>query len=75
MGSPREIKLMLKLSQTINLPTEEDDESCQNYPFHGFDTYGDCDADYVKKIFASYGLTPFWLAKSPKEYDGLSSPK
>ena len=75
LGISKKIKLMFKLYQTISLPTEEDDESCQNYPFKGFETYGDCDADYARQIFNLYGLIPFWLANSAKEYEALLPPK
>ena len=69
---PEETKLMLKLYQTLSA-VSGDDGSCQNYPNHDYNSYEECDTDYAKKIFANYGLTPYWLSSDKSK--NLISPR
>ena len=67
--APREIKVIIKISQIVN--TEEDGE-CRNYPFGKYQTFGDCDLEFLQNITKNhYNITPFWVVES---FENVSIP-
>ena len=46
LGSPKGMTLMVRISQTINLP---DTTGCQHYPTSRYERFGDCDREDVYK--------------------------
>ena len=69
LNSPKSMSLMLRISQTINLPESSE---CQNYPTYKYRSFGDCDREEIyKKIKNELQLMPFWAAKTPNEVTEL----
>ena len=65
-------KFFLTFSQRINLDTEEGID-CINYPGEEFQSYQDCDEDFVyNKMKNEFKIMPFWAAKSLDEVTNLT---
>ena len=64
LNRSRTVKAFITLSQTIN--TERDtSKPCRHYPYKHYQTYSDCDQEFInKRILETYGVIPFWTAKS-----------
>ena len=64
LNRSRTVKAFITLSQTIN--TERDtSKPCRHYPYKHYKTYSDCDQEFInKRILETYGVIPFWTAKS-----------
>ena len=62
-----ELKVMLKMSQTVN--SEQDtDKKCKNYPNDHFETYNDCDSSFIYKDCKDrFPFMPFGVANDLKE--------
>ena len=58
---------MVSLEQFLD---SEDDASkqCQNYPDKNFESYKECDEDFVYKIVTNkYNVVPFWATNNLTE--------
>ena len=54
------IKAIIKINQNIDLE-EDANKQCKNYPDDKFESYDDCDKDYIRnKILNDYNYTTFW---------------
>ena len=57
----REIKTLVHISQDI-LP--ERDLGCKNYPYNQYNSYKDCDEDYLlKEVNRRRNVTPVWATE------------
>ena len=57
----------LKISQKINLEIDSGIK-CRNYPNKEYQSYRNCDEDFLyKKMKTTYNVIPFWAAKTFEE--------
>ena len=71
LTDPILMKGIFKLSQTID--TEEDEEKlCKNYPYNGFNSYKECDEQFVyDELKNKFNIMPVWAALDKKETTNL----
>ena len=71
LTDPILIKGIFKLSQTID--TEEDEEKlCKNYPYNGFNSFRECDEQFVYDEFKNrFNIMPAWAAFDKEETTNL----
>ena len=64
---PEIIKVMVSLEQFLH--SEEDkSKQCKNYPTENFESYKNCDEDFVyKSITKKYNIVPFWATNNLTE--------
>ena len=53
-------KYVLKISQNIFVE-EDESKNCRNYPNEDFDSYANCDDNYMQSLCDEAGLLPIWL--------------
>ena len=57
---------ILKITQTKD--TDEDQSTgCQNYPNEKYESYSDCDAEFVHEQMLGEGVMPFWATDDMDE--------
>ena len=62
-GGVSYLEFVSTISQTID--TEFDQENnCKNYPTENYESFRDCDDEFVKKEVTKTGLIPFWVTKN-----------
>ena len=71
LTDPILMKGIFKLSQTID--TEEDEEKlCENYPHNGFNSYKECDEQFVyDELKNKFIIMPVWAALDKTETTNL----
>ena len=71
---PRYIQAMLKISQTVSSSRENavHEHVCQHYPNDEYNSFGDCDEEFVYQRAKNVGLMPFWASKSFDEVTRLT---
>ena len=62
IGEPIYHSSIHKISQTIDSELDKD-KKCRNYPFKTWESYKDCDFEFVHENFLSMGIMPFWATK------------
>lgn len=64
LGIMRDIEYLVVLSQTI-FDEKDERNPCKNYPHDEFQSYGDCDFDFVRdKVRNLTDIIPFWASTS-----------
>jgi hypothetical protein len=60
--------LMLTLSQEIFVEGDKN-QNCNNYPNSRFDSYNDCDKDFIKRVLSTFkpSFVPFWATDNMTE--------
>ena len=67
----REIRAMIKVSQTLYSDRRED-EKCFMYPVLDYNSFADCDEDYVyNELNTKCDLVPFWTARDNENVTSL----
>ena len=60
---PDKLSYFLTISQTID--SELDTEKmCKNYPNDKYQSFKDCDFDFLKQEVSKFGIMPFWATKN-----------
>ena len=59
------VRVVLGLSQFKFLEREQED--CQNYPNKQFESFQDCDENFIKNKMKSFGIMPFWATNNMEE--------
>ena len=58
----RFFKSIIRVSQNIFIE-EDESKKCRNYPNSNFDSYRDCDEQFLyREIKSKYNVVPFWTA-------------
>ena len=63
-------RFILKFNQ-IKHSEADKSNGCQEYPNKRFETFGDCDKQYVYKQMKDEGVMPFWATDNIKEVTSL----
>ena len=63
---PKAVRVIIGLSQFKYLEKEKATD-CQNYPSNQFNTFQDCDEDFIKDKMKTFGLMPFWATDNMEE--------
>ena len=64
LKEPKRQKFVISIEQTINLESDPD-KRCKNYPVGQYDSYRECDEDYVYDFMKSHNhMMPFWATRS-----------
>ena len=67
LSAPKVLRLMTRLSQTIDSDQDED-KMCKNYPYDKFSSFKDCDEDKVYKDWKQhFSFLSFVAAKNLNE--------
>ena len=62
----QEIIAALSLSQQIN--TDKDENSkCLNYPNEAYESYEQCDQEFLMEYMQNIDITPFWATRDLKD--------
>ena len=62
----QEIIAALSLSQLIN--TDKDENSkCLNYPNEAYESYEQCDQEFLMEYMQNIDITPFWATRDLKD--------
>ena len=65
--SPSIMTYALKISNFVDLE-KDPGKKCVNYPTKDFESYQDCDEDFVhQEIHRTYGIMPFWASRNAQE--------
>ena len=70
LSVPRDIRLMIRMTQKLN-PDKGEDSKCVNYPTKEYANYQQCDENNVYQKYKSKNFMPFWAAKFPSEVTEL----
>ena len=64
LKEPKRQKFVISIEQTINLESDPD-KRCKNYPVGHYESYRECDEDYVYDFMKSQNhMMPFWATQS-----------
>ena len=59
-------RLILRITQTKDAP-EDESNGCLDYPIEKFQTFKECDANFVNKEMREEGVMPFWATDNLEE--------
>ena len=64
LKEPKRQKFVISIEETIDLDTDPD-KRCKNYPVGQYDSYRECDEDFVyEHIKSENHMMPFWATQS-----------
>ena len=58
----QEVRAVMSLSQQI-LTDQDKNSECENYPNKKYQSYNDCDKEFVSGYMKKVNITPFWATE------------